>query len=271
MNREMQIPDYASRLKTMKELSKAARLITLPLFETNIEATTKSDLYFDPVTPADTACESRLRDIIQDTFPKDSLHGEEFDDVVGSSDWLWTMDPIDGTRAYIAGVPVWSTLIALSYKAIPIAGLIDFPVQNKCYWGTPERAWVEKSDGSVSDLSIKSCETLSGAVLGCTEPLAMFNEQELAAYCSIREKIRFSRLGLDSLGYALIAQGRMDVIIESKMKACDIRALIPIIEGAGGAVTSWNGEPAINGGQIIAVGDKRLLPELYGLLSPAVM
>jgi len=155
---------------------------------------------------------------------------------------------------------VWSTLIAVSYKGEPVLGLIDVAAMDKQFWGAPGRAWLLQGDKE-TPLS------LSNAILGCTEPLAMLNAAELAAYEVIRKEVRFSRLGLDAYGHGQVAAGRMDVIIESLMKPCDVRALMPVIIGAGGALTNWEGGSAVDGGRIVTVGDKALLPAIYAELS----
>jgi len=195
------------------------------------------------------------------------LWREELPDIEGKNDWLWTLDPIDGTRGFVAGIPVWSTLIAVSYKGEPVLGLIDVAAMDKQFWGAPGRAWLLQGEKETS-LKTRDCGgKLSNAILGCTEPLAMLNAAELAAYEVIRKEVRFSRLGLDAYGHGQVAAGRMDVIIESLMKPCDVRALMPVIIGAGGALTNWEGGSAVDGGRIITVGDKALLPALYEQLS----
>ena len=256
------------RLFAMKSLQAQARTITLPLFAThNMEAQNKSSTGYDPVTQTDINCEALMRNIIQEAFPHDSIHGEELEDVSGENNWLWTLDPIDGTRAFIAGVPVWSTLIAVSYKDVPVLGLIDLPALNQSFWGKPQKAWKEDDEGAVTELKTRSCSALDQIVLGCTEPLSMLSESELEKYNTIRRTARFSRLGLDAFGYALVSQGRMDVIVEAGLKPCDVRALMPIIEGAGGRMTDWSGGSVIDGGHAVAVGDPSLLPQLYEILA----
>jgi len=253
----------------MRKLQAAAREITLPLFHDGMTVTNKADDGYDPVTQADVNAEDVLRQIIQKEFPDDAIEGEEFDDIAGTSDWLWTLDPIDGTRAFVAGVPVWSTLIAVSYLGKPLLGLIDLPALETSYWGEPGHAWREDARGK-TDIKTRSCEKLTDAIMGCTEPLSMLNAGELAAYNIIRAAARFSRLGLDALGYGLVASGRMDMIIESGLKPCDVRALMPIIEGAGGKITNWHGGSCVDGGRVVAVGDPQLLPELYTYLGRAM-
>ena len=253
----------------MRKLRDSARRITLPLFSDGMIVENKADHGYDPVTQADKDAEARLRELILDAFPDDSIHGEEFPDIIGPNEWMWTLDPIDGTRGFVAGVPVWSTLIAISHKNEPIAGLIDLPALDTAFWGEPGRAWREDRQGR-KDITSRACARINDAILGCTEPLSMLNSGELAAYNVIRQTARFSRLGLDAFSYGLVASGRMDIVIESQLKPCDTRALIPIITGAGGAITDWHGGSCKDGGRVVAVGDKALLPELYTYLGRAM-
>lgn len=264
------------RLRAFAALKSAARAITVPLFSAGMTVENKaggSD--FDPVTNADIEAEHALRAVLKDHFPNDGIEGEELPDVVGHNDWSWTLDPIDGTRGFVAGVPVWSTLIALSYKGAPVIGMIDHPALGQCFMGVTtaarEESWrVDDGSDAQTLLSTRSREGLSTATLGCTEPLAMFGPGELAAYNIIRRGCAFSRLGLDAFGHTLVASGRMDIIIEALMKPCDVRALMPVVQGAGGRITNWYGGSAVDGGRIVCVGDAQLLPELYTYLGRAV-
>ena len=266
-----------NRLALFSTLRTAAREITLPLFEDGALRDTQNKAggsAYDPVTKADVDAEGVLRDIIAKHYPDDAITGEEFDDIAGTNDWSWTLDPIDGTRGFVAGVPVWSTLVALSFEGAPVIGMIDHPALAQTYFGVimiaDPVAWRLRDDGSVSQISTKSCGAISEAILGCTEPLSMLGPGELAAYNIIRHGARFSRLGLDAYGYAMVASGRMDIIIEAGLKPCDVHALMPIVEGAGGKLTNWHGGSAVGGGRAVAVGDSELLPELYTYLGRAM-
>lgn len=262
--------DLEARLSHMAELAKAARGITLPLYAEDMDVINKAEAGdYDPVTEADIEGERVMRDLISAVFPDDAIEGEELPDIDGQNDWLWTLDPIDGTRGFVAGIPVWSTLIAVSYKGQPLLGLIDVAAQDKQFWGAPGQAWLLQGDKK-KPLKTRRCGgDLTNVILGCTEPLAMLTSDELEAYNVIREKARFSRLGLDAYGYGQVAAGRMDVIIEALLKPCDVRALMPVIEGAGGKLTNWSGGSAVNGGRVVAVGDPDLLPEIYEMLKGA--
>ena len=259
--------ELSARQDLIGKLAEAARSITLPLFKKDMAVVNKAEgRNYDPVTEADIEAERVMRELILSAFPYDSIEGEELSDIYGSNEWLWTLDPIDGTRGFVAGIPVWSTLIAVSFKNNPILGLIDVAAQDKQFFGSPNYSWLIH-EGREKKLSSRNCGgDLTKAILGCTEPLAMLNESELRVYNNIRKIVRFSRLGLDAYAYGQIALGKMDVVIEALLKPCDVRALVPVIEGAGGKLTNWEGGSAVNGGSIIAVGDPLLLPKIIDIL-----
>ncbi|MEM9600846.1 MAG: inositol monophosphatase family protein [Pseudomonadota bacterium] len=263
----------AARRAFFDTLSQAARAITLPLFRSGVSAENKANHGYDPVTQADRDAEAALRELIRDHFPDDAIVGEEFPDHPGTSRYSWTLDPIDGTRAFIVGVPVWSTLIALSQDGEPVLGLIDLPALGLCAFGNISGSPIAQlihDDGTTQALRVRNIERLSDARLGCTQPFGMFGPGELAAYKIIQSGVAFSRLGLDAYGYVLLAQGRMDLIIEGGMKPCDIRALMPVVVGAGGVVTDWHGGNPKDGPRLVACGSPALMPELYTYLGRAM-
>ena len=271
------LPDpLRERLALVAELSEAARAISLPLYASGAAVTDKTDASttaVDPVTEADIEGERAMRAMIAQAFPDDAVVGEELPDLPGSTDYTWTLDPIDGTRAFVAGVPVWSTLIAVSENGSPVLGLIDLPALGRRYWGVThdaaKGAWREDDGEAPKPISTRSRAALSDCILGCTAPFGMFTPGELAAYRMIGSGVAFQRLGLDALGHALVAEGRMDVIVEAGMKPCDIAALVPVVEGAGGSVTGWHGEPA-HAGRVLSVGDASLQTELLTYLGRAL-
>lgn len=267
--------EIGKRLDHFPVLSRIARGITLPLFADpkGVENKAQGTAY-DPVTKADIDAEDALRASIRKHFPEDSIEGEERPDHIGSNAFSWTLDPIDGTRAFVAGVPVWSTLIALSHANDAVLGMIDLPALDTCYMGRTDahesRAWVKRPNHPKDVLKTSPCPEIRDGILGCTAPFGMFRPGELAAFKIIGSGTKFMRLGLDALGYGLLAEGRMDIIVEACMKPCDVRALIPIVEGAGGRLTNWEGGSAADGGRVVAVGDAGLLPELYTYLGRAL-
>ncbi|PHR92411.1 MAG: histidinol-phosphatase [Robiginitomaculum sp.] len=258
--------DLEQRLVTACEIADAARAITLPAFRTDIHAENKAGgTEFDPVTEADIAAEKCLRAGIEIAFPQDGIVGEELADKPSRNGWSWCLDPIDGTRGFVAGVPVWSTLIAVCYNEKPLIGIIDIPALNERYIGNTGKAWKETAEGS-TPLKTRKCARINDAIIGCTEPMAMFSLGQKAAYEMIRRTARFSRLGLDAYGYALVASGRMDMILEASMKPFDILALVPVLEGAGGKITSWHGDTHFENGTVACAGDPDLLDQVYPYL-----
>ncbi len=265
--------DLQERLHFFDTLSAAARQITLPLFRSGVAAENKAASGYDPVTEADIEGERALRRLIRDRFPDDSIEGEELPDHVGSNAYSWTLDPIDGTRGFVAGVPVWSTLIAVSHEGEPVLGMIDLPAMGIRAVGDISAepvAHLIHDDGARERLQVRTIETLSEARLGCTQPFGMFGPGELAAYKIIQSGVAFSRLGLDAFGYVLLAQGRMDLMIEGGMKPCDVRALMPVVVGAGGVITDWHGGNPKDGPRLVACGSPALMDELYTYLGRAM-
>ena len=267
--------DLSARRALLSELTAASRAIALPLFESGVEAHNKAQETdfagnYDPVTEADTEAERALRAIIRERFPDDSIEGEELPDFQGTNAYSWTLDPIDGTRGFISGVPVWSTLIAVSHQGEPVLGCIDLPALGRMAIGDNTSAQLHHDDGRVEELKVRTVDTLSEARLGCTQPFGMFGPGELAAYKIIQSGCALSRLGLDALGYVLLAQGRMDLIIEAGMKPCDVRALMPVVRGAGGVITDWEGGNPKDGPRLVACGSPELMPEIYTYLGRAM-
>ena len=267
----------ADGLAFLDTLSAAARAITVPLFRSGVAAQNKAPQEgkpgYDPVTEADVEAERELRRLLRERFPDDSIEGEELPDHVGTSRYSWTLDPIDGTRAFVAGVPVWSTLIACSQDGEPVLGLIDLPALGLRAVGDisgEPAAHLIPDAGEPERLQVRTIGSLSEARLGCTQPFGMFGPGELAAYKIIQSGVAFSRLGLDAFGYVLLAQGRMDLIVEGGMKPCDVRALMPVVVGAGGVITDWHGGNPKDGPRLVACGSPELMPELYTYLGRAM-
>ncbi len=263
--------EIEERLTLAKTIARAARRLTLPAYKREASSVNKNEGgRYDPVTQVDIDTEVLLRGLITQAFPEDGIEGEEFPQKIAGNNWSWTLDPIDGTRAFIAGVPVWSTLIAVSFKDVPLIGLIDLPALGETYIGANGISWKQTSAGR-RRINTRACPKLGGAILSCTAPFSMFNKAQFKAYCSIHDLVKFSRLGLDAYGYALVASGRIDLVLEADIKPYDIRAIIPIIEGAGGIIRSWSGRSANEGGAIACAGDPNLLNAAYPLLTDNAM
>lgn len=247
------------------ELADAARKAILPHFraETTIEA--KPGRAFDPVTAADKAAESVMREMIEARFPDHGIIGEEFGVKPAAGKLSWVIDPIDGTRGFISGLPLWGVLIALVHEdAGPVIGIIDQPYLEERFRGFPGGADFISRSG-VRPLKIRECAALRDATMATTDP-NLFTGAEAGGVELVRSAAKLTRYGCDCYAFAMIALGHIDLVIESGLKTWDICALMPVIEGAGGAVTDWRGKRNWSGGQVLAVGDKRTQGEALMVL-----
>lgn len=260
--------DLAAFIERLAQLSGEA---ILPFFRTQLSVMDKGKdaengkSRFDPVTEADRAAETVIRRHIQATFPTHGILGEEFAAEKPDADFLWVVDPIDGTRAFIAGLPVWGTLIGLMQGGNPVMGVMNQPYTGELFFGDGGQALLKGPRGTRS-LKASRCDDLGKALLMTTDP-RLFREDEAAAYARVEEKVRLSRYGTDCYAYAMLASGQVDLVIESGLKPYDIVALIPIIEGAGGVITSWDGGSAKDGGRILAAATPALHKAAMALLA----
>ncbi|MCV6576013.1 MAG: histidinol-phosphatase [Cohaesibacter sp.] len=237
----------------------------LPFFRRSIVIDNKEQDDFDPVTEADREAERRMREMIAGTFPEDGILGEEFASERLDADGLWILDPIDGTRAFISGLPVWGTLIGYRHKDGTQMGMMSQPFTSERFFGDGHHSFYAGPDGR-SPLQSRACANLSDATLFTTTP-ALFDAQERAAYDKVEGAARLARYGVDCYAYCMIALGMADLVIETALKPVDIAPLIPIIEGAGGIVTNWQGGSAFDGGQVVACGDKQLHEQVLDMLA----
>lgn len=264
----------AARTALFAQMQTVARRETLPVFRTPLHIDNKlaGSGGYDPVTAADRGCEEALRALIEARFPEDGILGEEFGNVRLDAPFVWVIDPIDGTRAFVAGVPLWGMLVGLVENGKPTAGLAFQPFIGEAFSADGKEATWAK-DGETRTLSTRSCPTFETATLMTTTP-ALFDARERAVYDTLESKVRAVRYGTDWYAYALVACGTADIVVESGLSLYDILALVPLIEASGGTVTDWKGAPltGIDGpfsGQVLAVGDKALLSQAVELLSPA--
>lgn len=249
-----------------RRLAEAAGAVTLSCFRRPIGVDNKAGkAAYDPVTAADRGAEAAIRELIGRVYPEHGIFGEEHGYRPGSSGLTWVIDPIDGTRAFITGMPLWGTLIALFDGEKPILGLMDQPYTGERFVGSRRGAALHRGGETVS-LHTRECPDLSQAVLYTTHPHLFTTERERAAFAAVESRVRLSRYGGDCYNYCLLAHGFVDLVIESGLKPYDVQALIPIVEAAGGVLTTWSGDPAEEGGQVIAAGDPRLHEQALELL-----
>ncbi|RTL51855.1 MAG: histidinol-phosphatase [Bradyrhizobiaceae bacterium] len=252
----------------IEHLATAAGETILPFFRTSLSVENKNagrDL--DPVTEADRAAEAVMRRIIKETFPKHGIIGEEFGAEREDAEYVWVLDPIDGTKSFIAGMPIWGTLIALMRHGVPAYGMMHQPYIGERFSGDNGAAAYQGPSGKRS-LSVRRCASLNDATLFTTSPRLM-READRALFARVEKDVRLSRYGGDCYAYCMLASGHLDLVIETELKPYDVAALIPIVSGAGGIMTTWEGGPAQSGGRIIAAGDKRVHDAALKLLQQA--
>ena len=239
-------------------LADAARKETLPRFRVGADVVNKEAAGFDPVTEGDRAAEAAIRAIIEEHFPGHGILGEEHGSVGLDREYVWVIDPIDGTRAFISGVPVWGTLIGLMRGGRAVAGLMAQPFTGETYLGLPGGAWYRRH-GETRPIHTSGVTELGRAKVTATSPDIFEQAGTTAQLARLRAAALQVRWGLDCYGYCLMAAGHIDLVCESALKNVDIAPLIPIIENAGGVVTTWDGKPAEAGGNCVAAAT----PELH--------
>jgi histidinol phosphatase-like enzyme (inositol monophosphatase family) len=251
-------------------LADAAGAAILPHFRNLDAVEAKKHLHFDfdPVTAGDKAAEAAIRAVLAELRPDDGIMGEEEGYQAGSSGMTWVIDPIDGTRAFMSGIPLWTTLIALHDGERPVLGMIDQSYLN-------ERVWACGADygarlrGRTHALKTRTTLRLEDATLCATDPRMFRLDGEKAAFRALSHQVRLARFGTDGYAYAMLALGHVDLVVESLNAPYDVMSHIPIIEAAGGVVTDWAGGDAQRGGQIIAAANPALHEAALAMLRGA--
>lgn len=256
----------AELIATAHELADAAREATLLHFRrAGLTADTKETHRFDPVTVADRLSEERMRAILARRRPQDGILGEEYAATSGTSGLTWVIDPIDGTRSYLAGTPTWGVLIAVADETGPIYGIIDQPYIGERFEGGLGRAEVNGPLGRAA-LATRAPRPLQDAILFTTFP-EVGTAEEGAAFNRVKARARLTRYGTDCYAYALVAAGQIDLVIEAGLQAYDVQGPIAVIEAAGGLMTDWQGRPCPAGGQVIAAANPQIHAEAMALLN----
>ncbi|HEY1837862.1 MAG TPA: histidinol-phosphatase [Rhizomicrobium sp.] len=250
-------------------LADAAGAVIRPYFRKRIQVIDKGGTgpkpIYDPVTEADKSAEDAMRKLIRAERPSDGILGEERGHELGTSGRTWILDPIDGTRPFITGRHTWGTLIALHESDKMVLGIIDQPVLRERFIGHDGKSEMITPEGR-EPMQVRACSSLSTALVSTTHPWEYFNRKQRAAFASLCDAARMSYFGGDCYAYALLAMGFIDVIAEGRLAPWDVAALIPVIEGAGGIVTDWDGKPFTNGGSVLACGDKRVHAQAVKIL-----
>jgi myo-inositol-1(or 4)-monophosphatase len=252
-------------------LADAAGAVIRPYFRQRIDVTDKRLIYdgkpvFDPVTEADKNAETAIRAIIDRERPADGILGEEHGEKLGTSGLRWVLDPVDGTRTFITGRHEWGCLIALEKDNRPVLGIIDQPVLGERFIGANGRAELH-AGGAVTPLRTRTGTQMSDAILCATHPDAFYGEGERPAFRRVERAVRMTRWNGDCYIFGALALGFVDLIVETTLNRWDVAALIPVVEGAGGVITNWQGGDCSAGGQVLAAGDARLHAEAIKLLA----
>ena len=259
--------DYIKPFNFLKNLPKKLNSFYKKKSRTGIVVNNKSKSKkdFDPVTNIDKALEKYIRLLINKKFPKDSIIGEEFEDKYSSNNYTWSIDPIDGTRAFVIGAPTWSNLISLSYEEKSLLGLANFPELKKYYINDKKKTYLFKDRKKFILKSSNNNNLKTIKIIGNFHGTLSYEKQR-----KVIKKFGWSfRLaGFDALNYCLLAEGKVDAVIEANLKPYDILPLIPIIKNAGAIVTNWRNEPAENGGNILATSNRVLHNKILKLLKP---
>jgi len=222
---------------------------------------------YDPVTEADRFAETVIRDHLRSAFPGHGLYGEEHGYESGN-ELTWVIDPIDGTRGFMTGMVHWGILIALFDGESPVLGVVHQPFTDEFFYGTNDRADYRR--GAVERrLKVRTCERLEVAVLASTGPQYFADGSEQRAFGALSDAVRLTRYGGDCYHYCMLAMGQLDLAVEAGLKPYDVQAIMPIVRGAGGIVTTWDAGNASLGGRIVAAGDARIHRAAMDLLESA--
>lgn len=256
----------ATLVRVAHALADAARPYTLRHFRRDMAVDHKGGerVRFDPVTEADRAAERAMREILAAERPQDGVLGEEYGHTAGTSGLTWVLDPIDGTRGYISGTPTWGILVAVADASGPLFGLIDQPYIGERFAGGFEIAQLVGPMGERA-LVTRPPQPLAQATLLSTFP-EIGTHAEHRAFHAVAGHVRLTRYGMDCYGYALLAAGQVDLVIEAGLQAYDVHAPIAVITAAGGIVTDWEGEPSHHGGRVLAAANPQIHAEALALL-----
>jgi histidinol phosphatase-like enzyme (inositol monophosphatase family) len=258
--------DEDDLIATAAEMADAARLATLRHFRSaGLSANSKEAHRFDPVTIADRESEAAMRAVLARRRPQDAILGEEQAPHPGTSGLTWVIDPIDGTRGYLSGTPTWGVLISVADDLGPVYGLIDQPYIGERFEGGFGRAQVTGPMGT-HPLRCRATRPLDQAILFSTFP-EVGTDAERLAFRRVADRARLVRYGCDCYGYALVAAGQIDLVIEAGLQPYDVQAPIAVIEAAGGIVTDWQGRPCPNGGRVLAAANADIHAQALALLN----
>ncbi|MGE0485681.1 MAG: histidinol-phosphatase [Gammaproteobacteria bacterium] len=265
----MSTPDDSALRDFLATLADVAAAETLPRFRAGIAVDNKAaGRAFDPVTEADRAAEAALRRAIAARYPEHGIQGEEAADKPARSRYTWILDPIDGTRSFVCGMPTWGTLVGLLEDGAPFYGMMSQPFVGERFVGGGGRAELIRAEGA-RDLRTRQDRNLGTATLFATTPEMFAPGPEAEAFAALSARVQLTRFGADCYGYSLLAAGFVDLVVEANLGYYDIAPVIPIVEAAGGVVTDWAGQPVRGGGRAIAAASPALLEAALEILARA--
>jgi myo-inositol-1(or 4)-monophosphatase len=243
------------------ELSRIARAAIQSELDLGLACDNKAAQGFDPVTEADRAAERALRATIEARYPEHGISGEEYGVVRSDASVRWSLDPVDGTRALVCGLPSWAVLVGLIEHERHIAGMIDLPALDECMVAVDGETWRNGRPVSTS-----GCRLMTEARLSTTDP-NLFAGSEYEAFERVRQACRLTRFGLDAMAYARVATGDLDLVVENGLKSHDYDALVAVVRGAGGTIGDWAGGEDFTAGRVVAAASRELYEQAVGLLS----
>lgn len=257
----MPLPPPEELIPFAEQLANISGEIIRRYFRRHVEAQEKADM--SPVTAADMEAEKSMRAMILSTFPQHGVIGEEFGATNEGAEYTWVLDPIDGTKSFMIGRPIFGTLIGLVRNGVPVLGVIDQPIIGERWLGIQGFA----TNFNYNPAHVRPCNALKSAVF-CTTSPHLFDKKDTPAFERVQAGAKYTIYGGDCYSYGLLANGMVDIIIETGLKAHDFCALVPIVKGAGGQMTDWNGQELTihSDGKVLVTGDAKLHAEALKLL-----
>ncbi|MEJ2760920.1 MAG: histidinol-phosphatase [Gammaproteobacteria bacterium] len=258
------MPSTPELLEFAVRIAEDAGRIALRYFRVPLDVTSKSESDFDPVTRADRETEARLRQLIVESYPDHGIIGEE-QGVTEGGRLKWIIDPIDGTRGFVSGSPLWGMLLGLLDGEEPLLGVVHNPYLRETFYGSEAGAFYRTAEAEQA-IHTRATASLAEAVLYCTHPAMFDDEAGRLAFARVDKACRFSRFGGDCYGYALLASGYVDLVVEGSLESYDVIPLIPLVRAAGGVISDWDGGPPLHGGRVVAAGSPALHEQALKLL-----
>jgi myo-inositol-1(or 4)-monophosphatase len=262
----MAAPDWTELTDFAIALAKASAAEILPFFRRNTAIDVKAAATWDPVTEGDRAGERMIRQMIEQHYPGHAILGEEYGLKDTGSPFKWVLDPVDGTRAFVCGMPTWATLIGLTYEDKPVIGLMHQPLVGDMFYGNPHGAWADHR-GRTEAIRTRGGIGLTSAMAGTTAPELYRSDRDQQAFQRLRGTAKLTRYGGDAYFFCMVAAGHLDIAMDCGLQLYDIAPLLPIVLGAGGAAAEWTGKNPALGGNVITAGSQALLDEAMAIMS----